>query len=742
MLNELTCLSTIGKSRYVWKKFLPYLILLFLFINSCKDAEPTAPQDTPTDQPLAEKTIGPGGGILETEDFKLEISAGTLTEETELKLYPDKDENPYPDNNLTKRYLIEGFPSDYKNPIIVKIKYSGNLGKSNYITFGEKVFIPSMAKEDFADKFIPATDSAGFLKATIPYPDKESQLLKIYNTEQNKGWTIKFGGIFSNTEVTTPQEHFKMIWLASGPANIEGMRSVGEYLEKSYSKFLEPDLGFTYENRTSWPVDVSIKKLETAAGFYTPSLRGRNYGNIAIDTDYFLTPSVKYTCIHEYFHLVQDLYDPRPAPLHASIFNFQHYWVDEAASSWSELLLSDDPNYLPSGLPANNIAPFNGFQRGAEGSFEKARDHGYGMSCAIIYLAERYGKGVVKKIFDNIKEGKHPIDAIRMAAESPQLWLEEFFKDYLTNSRWNNSQMLSVPYGTIATITPSTTNVSFDENYPDISARYFRYTLSGSFKEESELVFTLKNGTAIDNDLTILKKKSGENALLLDNSFDPEIRVNKIAELAKDGYDLICIVTNSKANSPYTSVTPMTLDVKLESTADIIKKYTRAYIDLHIKGYFNRANSDTSFGEDPYFEYYTTDSPDQVGSTSKINFTSSWNKTRTDNYPVEGTIVTNSGVINIIFSENFDTILTYTETFSVNWPGWYTINGNVSVKNIPFYEKNWDNSETFMLNLQKETCGYLVSRSYNHVWWDGSSYIFSRNECDDDSYIKITVYED
>jgi hypothetical protein len=654
-----------------------------------------------------------------------------------------KDENPYTNNNgLTKRYLIEGFPSDYKHPIRIKIKYSGSLGKSNYITFGEKVFIPSMAKEDFVDKLIPAANTTGFLEATIPPPDKESQLLKIYNTEQNKGWTIVFGGIFSNTEVTTPEGHFKMIWLDSGPADIVGMRSVGEHLEKSYSKFQEPELGFSYEKRTNWPVDVSVKKLENfVAGFYTPSIRGRNYGDISINTDYFLNPSVKYTCIHEYFHLVQDLYDPRPAPLNASSIGFPFYWVQEAASSWSELLFSNDPNYLPSSLPANRNEPFNGFQRGADGSFEKARDHGYGMACAMIYLTQRYGNGVVKKIFDNIKEGKHPIDAIIMAAESPQLWLEPFFKDYLTNSRWSSLQLGSTPYGTLTTITPSTTSISFDENYPDVSARYFRYTLSGSFKEASELVFTLKNGTAIDNDLTILKKKSGENALLLDNSFDPEIRVNKIAELAKDGYDLICIVTNSKANSPYTSVTPMTLEVKLESTAEIVKKYTKAYIDLHIKGFFNRANSDTSFGEDPYYEYYTTNSPDQIGSTSKVNFTSSWNKTRTDNYPVEGTIVTNSGVINITFSKNFDTVLTYTETFSVNWPGWYTINGNVSVKNIPFYEKNWDNSETFTLNLQKETCGYVVSRSYNHVWWDGSSYIFSRNECDEDSYIKIALYE-
>ncbi|MFZ1290190.1 MAG: hypothetical protein WAR79_08865 [Melioribacteraceae bacterium] len=720
-----------------WVRVIAFLCLLLIIISTCKEPEPTSPEDT-KDKPLAEKTIGSEGGVLETEDFKLEFTSGTLTETAQLKLYFDEDENPYPDNSLAKRYIIEGFPSEFKKPIKVKIKYSGSLGKSNYITFGENVFIPSLAIEEYSDKLIPAIDSSGFLVATIPISEIETNLYKDYKTQENGGWKIKFGGIFTNTEATTPQGHFKIIWLASGPANIDGMRIVGEHLENSYTKFLEPELGFNYENRTNWPVDVTIKKLPSGiAGLYNPSLRGRNYGNIDIDSDYFTNSDVKYTCIHEYFHLVQDLYDPRTAPFHATIYFFPFYWVQEATSSWSELLFSNDPNFLPSGYAPYKNAPFNGFQRGAEGGFANARDHGYGMSGVIIYLTQKYGNGIVKKIFENIKDGKQPIDAIRLSTESPQIWLESFFTDYLTNSRWDNSQMLNVP---ITPITPNTIIISIDENYPDISAKYFRYSLNGSFKENSELVFTLKNGTAIDNDLTILKKKSLEKVKLIDNSYDPEIKVNNINDLAKNGYDLICIVTNSKGNSPYTSITPLTLDVKLESSEEIVKTYKKAYIDLHVKGFFTRTSTDSSW-EDPYFEFYSTDAPDQIGNTTKTSFSGSWSKTRTDSYPVEGTTVTQTGSISITFSENFDKILTYSETFSVSWPGWYNINGNVSVKNIPFSEHNWDNSDTYLLSAGESTCGNVLSRSYSQVWSNGYSYTFSRNECNDESYIEIKLYE-
>ncbi|MBK7978976.1 MAG: hypothetical protein IPK06_02970 [Ignavibacteriae bacterium] len=720
------------------KNLIIVICLYITIIFSCRDSEPTAPKDT-DNQYLAEKTIGIGGGVLKTDDFKLEISPGTLSESTQLKLSLDDSENPYPSNSLTSRYIVEGFPNNYNKPINIRIKLSGNLGANNYISFGENVFIPSFAAEDYSDKLIPAIDSSVFLLATIPVIVNE---INLYKTIVNGTQKIKLGGIFSNTQVTTPQDHFKIIWLASGQANLDIMKTIGEYLENSYSKFIEPELGFNYDNRTNWPVDVSIKKMPSGVvGCYNPSLLGRNYGDIEIDSDYLFNSNVKYVCIHEFFHLVQDLYDPRSSPFHATNIDFPFYWVMEAASCWSEVLFSSDPYYLPSGYTSHKTAPFNGFQKGADGSFEKARDHGYGMSGVFIYLTQKYGNGIIRKIFEKIKEGKNSIEAIKSATESPQIWLEKFFTDYLTNTRWDNTQLLSVPYGTITTITPNMTNVSIDENYPDISARYFRYSLSGSFKDNSELLFTLINGTDVDNDLTILKKKIGENAQFVDNSYSPEIKVTKISELAKNGYDLICIVTNSKGKSPYTSTSPLTLDVKLENNEDIVKTYKRAFIDLSVKGFFIRTTPDSSW-EDPYFEFYTTDAPNQIGITTKTTFSSSWNKTRIDSYPEEGTTVTNSGSITIQFTNDFDSILTYNETFTVSWPGWYNINGNISVKDIPFGEHNWTNSDTYLLRGGESTCGKVVSRSYNQVWWNGYSYSFTRNECDEDSYISISLYED
>lgn len=61
----------------------------------------------------------------------------------------------------------------------------------------------------------------------------------------------------------------------------------------------------------------------------------------------------------------------------------------------------------------------------------------------------------------------------------------------------------------------------------------------------------------------------------------------------------------------------------------IVKTYKRAFIDLSVKGFFIRTTPDSSW-EDPYFEFYTTDAPNQIGITTKTTFSSSWNKTRID----------------------------------------------------------------------------------------------------------------
>jgi hypothetical protein len=67
---------------------------------------------------------------------------------------------------------------------------------------------------------------------------------------------------------------------------------------------------------------------------------------------------------------------------------------------------------------------------------------------------------------------------------------------------------------------------------------------------------------------------------------------------------------------------------------------------------------------------------------------------------------------------------------------------SVSVKNIPFYYGDDWSGDEYLLDAGEGTCNSLVSRSENTTWWDGSSYVFSRNECDEGSYISIKLYDD
>ncbi len=175
----------------------------------------------------------------------------------------------------------------------------------------------------------------------------------------------------------------------------------------------------------------------------------------------------------------------------------------------------------------------------------------------------------------------------------------------------------------------------------------------------------------------------------------------------------------------------------------IEKNYKKASIDLSVKGFYTRSSADTTY-EDPYFKYYgTVNVPDQVGGLNGTTFSSSWSETEEDDYPSEGTIITRQGSINIVFSEDFSEIISYTENYSETWPGFRNSTSSLSVKNIPFYEhESWSGDDIFRLDAGSETCTNIVSRSDNTTWWDGKSFVFSRNECDSESYIKIKLYDD
>ena len=147
----------------------PFSVILLIIISliSCKEDEPNSPQEEIPPEALVEISIGSGGGILETEDFKLTVPAGAFYSTMQLKLYEESETNPSGELGVSKFYCVEGIPENYTAPLDISIKYSSNLTGINYISVGVldtvKMFDTSFV--DIVYDLIEAKESGGILIA-------------------------------------------------------------------------------------------------------------------------------------------------------------------------------------------------------------------------------------------------------------------------------------------------------------------------------------------------------------------------------------------------------------------------------------------------------------------------------------------------------------------------------------------------------------------------------------------------
>lgn len=144
--------------------------------------------------------------------------------------------------------------------------------------------------------------------------------------------------------------------------------------------------------------DVYLKDVGAQGlyGYCAPEYRKRGYKRLAsgycvLDNDFARSQygtkpieSLKVTAAHEFFHAVQFGYDYREDP-----------WLLEATATWMEERFADDINdnrqYLPDSQLAVTYRPLD--------TFDPNRSIQYGNWVFFEYLSQRFGVGVVKRIW-------------------------------------------------------------------------------------------------------------------------------------------------------------------------------------------------------------------------------------------------------------------------------------------------------------------------------------------------------
>ena len=596
-----------------------------LLILECSGDTSTNPKGQ-ENKMLSTETITSSGGSVKTDRLEIIIPPGAFSTSQEIKISESTDDNLFGTYAISDFFVLDGLPTEFTGPITIKIKSSGTISDSTYISVGEQNFISSLNDETTAYHLINAKDSSGVIIAEIP-PMVNQVLWKIsYNSsiEEDK-LSINLGAIAGYVSYKSPQGHFVINTPSSA---ITQAYDLAKYLETAYSKF--KDIGFNYSNRTKWPVDVTIKPLNSKKndvyGYSINSMWGNNYGYMEFNFDKTDdAENMKVTAGHEFFHLVQALYDPRYGYSKAKS-PMPNYWLDEASSVWSESFFSSQSNYLSPIFSDNVFDVFKGAKTGNDKS--TSEQYGYGMASLIQYITKKYGDSKLVDIYDNISNGNTPFHSVSQVfpVDIEMSW-HSFLQSLLTFDLYSGDTfrpavLLSYTTGEHQKFIINSVSDSlkvYNSKLSDLSATLFsvdnRFT---DMSDDAILEFTCKGWN-----FQLYKVNSNSSEMI--ESGKDRLTVDHFKQLTEDGYKIMAALYNDNYNSPFENSKEYKMEIRVKKPP---KKIISVKFDFAFTGTYQTREGTSTYYDTFWNDGYTDNTTTQInGNTVSVqeNYTDTYN---------------------------------------------------------------------------------------------------------------------
>jgi len=541
--------------------------ILFTFITSCQKDELDNPDGPDLGELLVKSSIDSDGGTIEAEDVTFIIPSGAFNTSCELSILKPESDYEFGNNAISGFYNLDGLPLTINKPIKVKIKYTGVITDSAFMALGEHNFVISANDDDYTTtfRFISVQDSSGYLIAYIPVLTEDN---KSGYSSSDKGdkIAISLGAVAGYATYISEQHHF----IIKFPTSVLTQTyDLADYLETAYDKFHSKSLGFSYSERTNWPMEVTVKRLKsTVFGYSCNSMWGNNYGWMEFNFDKMDDgESLRLTAGHEFFHFVQSLYDPRNRYSKAK-FRSPNLWLFEASSVWSEAFFSDNSNYASPIFIDNVFDIFKGAKTGNASSRKEIAEYGYGMAAFIKYIAKKHGSDKIVFIYDKIFKGSSAFDAINsvLTVDAGYNW-HSFLKSLFAFDLYKNKQFNQ---GSIISQSKQRHHQFIIDNKNDTDAEY-----NFSLTDMSADIFSIKNNytgwdentslklTCLDGKIQVYKITANSSEFLA--SSKDSITIDNLKDFIYPGSQIGVIVYNNNFNDPFESKQDYKLNINVVS---------------------------------------------------------------------------------------------------------------------------------------------------------------------------------
>lgn len=390
--------------------------------------------------PVAEATIGTGGGTLSDGLFTLTVPAGAFPAATRLQLSVAADDPVWGSCSPRLLWRIEGLPSDLTGTLTL----SGPDIRSSptndvLLALGQWIRPHGVNDDTLAPvrtfSTVPGTASNGVLTTQLPadllFDGEAVGAVKRGVAPQRKvpraatptNWTfsIDTGWLWNSYRLHT--DHFTIQWDGLAPTYVVPL---GQELEGAFDFFHTNNFPFIGERDwVKYPVQVFLKELSDAGGAVQASDNG---AYIELNIQSMKQNEFRRTTVyHELFHLVQGLINPTFAI--AEAYDPKLLLVSEATSTWMERFGAT----TPSSYEPENYRSFQPhlFQTATyEAANQDPAAMGYAFSAMIEYLTSRFdGLKYVARLYDYIAAGNGAVPSLFYAVPGVRddSWHHDFY---------------------------------------------------------------------------------------------------------------------------------------------------------------------------------------------------------------------------------------------------------------------------------------------------------------------------
>ncbi|PKO95735.1 MAG: hypothetical protein CVU12_08720 [Bacteroidetes bacterium HGW-Bacteroidetes-7] len=463
-----------------------FMLAASLMLLTCTKPEPDAP-NPPGNNPPGENppppptyntsaTIGTTGGKLTDVTLEVNIESGTFSKPYPLEVKKATAGASFSEYESSTFYEVKGVPVNFTKPIKVTITPATGSPDNLLMTVTEEKYIPSQRKIVQTSVFVNATKSGTtYVCDYTPYAGA--------GTLRDTTLSVKFG-LVKNYELlpaTKADSKFKMY----APTEYKGAAfDLRDYLDQIYD-IIKNDLQFSYAERTSWPMSVTVKKFpsgqQNVFGYFCMSPWSHNYSSMEFNaTQLTSTTELRATAGHEFFHFAKSLYGTMSTAA-MLVSNDPFYWLDEASSVWFEALATGQSGYNPLVRQGHHLEPLKGVYKGPA---ENAEHYGYGMGAFVKYLVQKYGSTSLVNMYSLIKAKSvsTPVEAVNQAhATTFEQMYTQFLEDYIGNKIYTDFQSSSLLTNTTAAFniaTEADTLMTYERDYEALSAQIYRVNFS------------------------------------------------------------------------------------------------------------------------------------------------------------------------------------------------------------------------------------------------------------------------